>query len=391
MIYVKLIIILLFGLIHSTAHTATKPLISYPHDCKFAAAAGEGKNLYLAWIDNRENDPDLYFRASYDEGISWTKDIKVNRNEDAFCYPPAIIADGTAVHLCWIDFGDEIDGEVRYSRSFDNGATWEEERILIEDANSARFPVLAIEDRNIYLVYQDVKDNIYFKASYNNGDTWEDKLFITQLNFHSCFCYPPAVTIDGTKVLLAYADFIEKKSKSISNIAFVSSNDYGKTWGKETIIVKSTVKGKSYGEISNPSMISSGPGSYHLFWIDKKKWNKEVRLSKEKKSPKRISVICDTKDGIHMAWSGFLGGLSTIFYKKGLINGKHWDKTVKLTSHKSRCHDPVIAKTSSGILHIFWFDEIEDDNSRIYYKRSTDSGDSWCDWDYFIGNMETKK
>jgi hypothetical protein len=147
-------------------------------------------------------------------------------------------------------------------------------------------------------------------------------------------------------------------------------------------------------------MLSDGRLSY-LFWLDKR----NVALGElfyarfdpktakyplagasvypsQKRSPKRPSVVFDGKRNLHFTWASFFGGESIIHY--GAIDpaGNPLKEKQELSSVAGRYHNPVIARTPSGLMHIFWFDEPKDKEkwSTIYLKTSADDGMTWKDW-----------
>jgi Neuraminidase (sialidase) len=50
-----------------------------------------------------------------------------------------------------------------------------------------------------------------------------------------------------------------------------------------------------------------------------------------------------------------------------------------ITTAAGRYQNPTIARTPSGLLHVFWFNKPEDKDepSRIFLKTSTDNGLTW--------------
>lgn len=381
--------------------------ISLAHDAKQPYVASEGSNIYLLWLDNRDGSPNVYFRSSPDEGLSWSNDIRLSSGTNPFCYPPVMAAAGGTIHAAWLDFGEIIDGQVNYARSADGGSSWDKTAILCEDANSARFPSIFTEQKNIFLVWQDAQEKIYFRASHDSGGSWGQTGFITKLNYHSCYCYPPALVSAGKDVYLSYTDCVGKgkdreKGLNTSTLHLRVSTDSGRSWpdGNERVIIKSSAKGKLRGEITNPALVMDKNGTVHLFWIDKhefklgqifhikssdgaKTWSSEKIISAEKKSPKRPSAAIDNEGNIHVTWASFLGGNSMVYYRRGENYGEKWNEPVELSPSDMRYHDPVVACTSSGAVHVFWFDE-SDVYSKIYYARSADSGKTWHSWNYFV-------
>jgi hypothetical protein len=151
------------------------------------------------------------------------------------------------------------------------------------------------------------------------------------------------------------------------------------------------------GEIDNPTMFSDGSRSY-LFWIDKHKVplgevyytgfdsiKRKGRITGKtlypspKRAPKCPSAVFDNNGNLHLAWASFFGSESIVHY--GAINpaGDILKEKMDLTSKVGRFKNPIISRTQSGLLHIFWFDKPKDkkEHATIYLKTSKDNGLTW--------------
>lgn len=389
--------------------------ISMTGNCKYPAIASEGNKICMAWLVSEGRNASIYFRRSMDEGKEWTGARKIS-NENGDCFPPAIAANSGIVHLAWIDYGETIDGEIYYNRSLDGGETWGKNFIIIKDANSARYPLIACGEKNVYLIWQDVENKVYFKASHDQGLTWENEMLLGKVGKHSCYCYPPAISCNGNKLVVVWTDFREDKrgvnilldgfsvfkdnNTMASSIVCRTSSDNGSTWSKEQILSTTKVSKETKDEIDNPVMLSDGSLSY-LFWLDRRdlalgeifyarfdpKAEKCPITGKslyppEKRSPKRPSVVFDKEGNLHFTWASFLGGESIVSYGRIDPAGNTLKEKQDLTTHVGRYHNPIITSTPSGLLHIFWFDEPKDIDkwSRIFLKTSKDNGLTWENW-----------
>jgi Neuraminidase (sialidase) len=386
-------------------------------DCRYPAVAMEGKAMFMAWIVVEGKKANIYFRRSMDEGTTWNSRQKIS-NETGECLPPSIAVNTGVVHVAWIDYGETIDGELYYAQSPDGGDTWEKNLILVKDANSARYPFIICQKSNVYLIWQDVENTIYFKASYNRGKTWENAKLLGRVGTHSCFCFPPAFSVNGKELVVAWSDFRQDKKgfnvrvyglqvykpnkKMVSSIISRTSSDNGHTWSKERVLARCTISREMKDEIDNPIMVSDGSLS-NIFWLDRRnveigelyyaRFNpmeyKGVLPGKNicpspKRSPKRPSVTVDRQGNLHFTWATFFTGKSIIHY--GAIDqaGNILREKRDMTLDVGRYHNPVITSTPSGLLYLFWFNEppiAKDEWSKIFLKISGDNGLTWEDWD----------
>jgi hypothetical protein len=364
------------------------------------------------WLWGENDSSSIYFRRSIDGGISWSTDHCLSIAK-SFPYPPSIEVNAGIVHTAWIDYGVTIDGELYYCRSIDGGNTWEDYKILMEDANSARYPLLMCRDEYVFLVWQDVENRTYFKTSYDRGLTWKKEIILAELGKHSCYCYPPAISVHNDEVSVAWTDVRElrgfrnwikglpifKSGQSgkhvLSTIVRRKSSDAGITWEDEQVLVKAIVAKETQDEIDNPAILSKGAFSY-LFWLDKRNYVLgEIFFSKldfkkdqypidgknlfplERRSPKRPVVVFDSDNYFHLTWASFLGGKSIIYYCQSDLEGNILLEKKNLSSKTGKYHNPMLVKSSSGLIHVFWFDEPKKGWSKIFLKTSRDNGLTW--------------
>jgi hypothetical protein len=385
--------------------------IAMTGDCTYPAVAAEGNSVFMVWLATESRRPALYFRRSIDEGRTWNSARKMS-NENGDCMPPSLAVNSGIVHIAWIDCGEVIDGELYYTRSIDGGETWEKSAIIVGNINSAQYPLIACGGSNVYLIWQDVQTKVFFKASHDQGRTWENEILLGIVGKHSCYCYPPALSVNGNELMVVWNDIKDKKGfnlrlfgfsffhledKRISSIVCRKSSDSGSIWSKEHILTSAGVSKEMKDEIENPTMFSDGSRSY-LFWLDKQNLplgemlysgfdpaTKEGTVTGKplyttpKRSPKCPSVVFDSDRNLHLTWTTSFSGESIVHY--GAIDpaGNILKANKDLTSDVERYQNPVIARTASGLLHIFWFSKPNDkkERARIFLKTSKDNGLTW--------------
>ena len=382
-------------------------------DCRYPAVAVEENSVFLTWLFTEVRPRAVYFQRSIDEGRTWNDARRISR-ENGDCMPPSIAVNSGIIHLAWIDCGEVIDGAMCYTRSFDGGDTWEKERILLDDANSAQYPLISCDGSNVYMIWQDVETKVFVKASHDKGQTWEEEILLGEVGKHSCYCFPPALSVNGNDLIVVWSDFRDEKknlkkkffgfssSKSdvdtrISSVVCRRSNDSGRTWSKEYILTSNRVSKEMTGEIDNPTMFSNGSRLY-LFWLDKHRVPLGEILytgfdpAKEegpiigktlfpdpKRSPRCPSVVFDNNRNLHLTWTSFFGSRSIVHYGAIDPEGNILKEKKNLTSNVERYENPIITRTSSGLLHIFWFSKPVDRKewARIFLKTSSDNGLTW--------------
>lgn len=96
-------------------------------------------------------------------------------------------------------------------------------------------------------------------------------------------------------------------------------------------------------------------------------WNHGNSISPE--------ITVDPDDHIHIVWTDKSPGNDEIYYKKSTDGGNSWT-TKRLTYNSSYSSYTAVTSDSNSHIHLVWEDH-ESGNPEIYYKRSTDGGATW--------------
>jgi hypothetical protein len=141
-----------------------------------------------------------------------------------------------------------------------------------------------------------------------------------------------------------------------------------------------------------PDIAVDSSGNLHVVWTDDTPGNAEIyyrkstnggtswtasqRLSYTPGYSSNPTIAIDSFGNPHAVWWDTTPGVSEIYYKKSTDGGTTWSPTRRLTWTSGWSYDPVIAVDSFGTLHLVWEDWTPM-NPEIYYKKSSDSGDTW--------------
>lgn len=111
----------------------------------------------------------------------------------------------------------------------------------------------------------------------------------------------------------------------------------------------------------------------------KAQWEPDVRLTNDPatSSTSRNNAWCIAASGniVHVVWYDNRDGNYEIYYKRSTNRGESWGPDTRLTTNTASSTDPCIAVSGSAV-HIVWV-EYRDGNNEIYYKRSSDGGITW--------------
>ena len=128
---------------------------------KIAAA---GNNVYIAFTGGSEEDEEVSFTKSTNQGSSFSKVISINNNDD-FSFLGDIAAKGNNVYITWRDSSLDpsfATSHVFFKRSRDNGKSFGS----IKDFGPGARPQLDTISNNVYVVWGNGDGNIAFKARY---------------------------------------------------------------------------------------------------------------------------------------------------------------------------------------------------------------------------------
>ena len=84
----------------------TNPSASYLSYNNAHCLAADGDNLHVVWWDGRDLDREIYYNRSTDNGLTWHQDTRLT-NSSGWSEYPSIAVSGSIVHIVWMDDRDE--------------------------------------------------------------------------------------------------------------------------------------------------------------------------------------------------------------------------------------------------------------------------------------------
>src|ERR1051325_9513309 len=101
----------------------------------------DGSNVHLVWIDYRNGNQEVYYKRSTNSGLSWSSDIRLTNNP-AYTYSPSISVSGLYIHVTWSNYRDG-NFEIYYKRSVDGGISWGADTRLTNNSAPSRSPTIS--------------------------------------------------------------------------------------------------------------------------------------------------------------------------------------------------------------------------------------------------------
>lgn len=161
-------------------------------------------------------------------------------------------------------------------------------------------------------------------------------------------------------------------------------------WGPDVRLTNDPAE--SYTSYNNAWCVAASGDNVYVVWYDGRDgnyeiyykrstdggldWGPDIRLSNGSGDSYAASIAV-WNDNVHVVWHDTRDGNREIYYKQSLDNGETWSDDIRLTTDLAYSWRPSIA-VEGECVHVVWQDE-RSGNSDIYYKVSTDNGNTWSD------------
>ena len=308
----------------------------------------------------------------------WQPDTRLT-NAAGFSTNSDLSSSGSNLHAVWQDTRDG-NGEIFYKRSTNEGLTWESDIQLTNLVSSKSLPSISASGSNIHIVWQDNRNSnaeIYYKRSTDGGSNWDADVRLTN---------NPAVSQDAvTKAEGTAVNVIWRDTRSGNyEIFYKRSTDNGNTWSADTMLTNHTT-----GLASSISLTSTG-SNLHVAWSDSRNsddyeiyykrstnggisWGTDTRLTNELRISETPEITSNSNE-VHVVWTDLRDSNinSEVYYKRSTDNGNTWSADTRLTIYAYAMNPDVML--SGSIVHVTWHTV---SGSEIYYNRSLNSGNSW--------------
>ncbi|TES90667.1 MAG: T9SS type A sorting domain-containing protein, partial [Candidatus Cloacimonadota bacterium] len=327
--------------------------------------------VHVVWFDDRDGNPEIYYKRSTDGGTIWQADTRLT-DDSLASWSPCIVVSGPNVHIVW---GDKCNGniEIYYKHSFNGGITWGLDTRLTSDSALSDIPSMAISDSFVHVVWTDYRDlnfEVYCKHSSDNGTTWGTD---TNLSNDSAFSWYPSIAVSESNIHVVWYDTRDGNAE----IYYKRSTDAGTTWETEIRLTNDDA-GSRY-----PSVAVSG-STVHVAWSDNRDgirpeiyykrstnegitWEADDRLTNDAAWSSRSSLAVSGSN-VHLVWNDDRNGNPEIYYMLSTDDGISWEIETRLTDDSLWSEYPSVAVSGCSI-HVVWQDN-RDGNDEIYYKRN---------------------
>ena len=113
-------------------------------------------------------------------------------------------------------------------------------------------------------------------------------------------------------------------------------------------------------------------------------WGPVVQISTAPNGRAQITaegITTDDSQRIHIVWQDARDGNREIYYRRSSDGGQSWGTETRLTNDTGYSAWPAVATGPGGGVHMVWWDDRDtlygSNIGEVFYKRSTDGGGSW--------------
>jgi len=196
----------------------------------------------------------------------------------------------------------------------------------------------------------------------------------------------PAVAVDSTNTIHVVW---ENNSSSNYELYYKRSTDGGTTWSPAKRLTWTA------GQSICPAVAVDSTNTIHVVWEDstpgsqkpyhKKStdggmtWSAARRLLWNTSWSEDFAMAIDSSDKIHLAWDDDSAGNFEVYYRRSTDGGDTWSKAQRLTCTSSDSGGPSIATDSDNVVHVVWLYFVPENyfSFELFYRRSEDGGTTW--------------
>ena len=189
-----------------------------------------GNNVYITWNDNVLGNPEIFFRASDNNGKTFDPTIQLSNGTAFSSYSQIAAVEtfyGNFVYVVWNDFSGTSNSKVLFRASDNNGKTFDP-AIQLRDTEGIPMPQIAAFDDHVYVVWKGGINYIFFQASDNNGKTFSPAIDLRPTQGSAD---EPKIAAVSENVYVAWRTL--SAGAGYSDIYFKSSEDNGQRWGPQ--------------------------------------------------------------------------------------------------------------------------------------------------------------
>ncbi len=294
-----------------------------------------GNNIYVLWIDDSSGSRDVYFKKSSDNGCTFNRTMNLGIEEGGSLDPKMAIS-GNNIHIIWEQTPGN-NGAVFFTRSTDNGASFETVKNLGNNTGFNGFPQIDTSGNNVYVVWHDASKGINFARSTDNGASFET---VKNLGNNTGFNGFPQIDTSGNNVYVVWTNNFQEK---YGQTYFTRSTDNGASFDTPFTI---EVKDHEVGSMVFSPQITANPSNDSVYLV----WH----------------------SGRVVEHSYVKALISDVYFTRSTDNGASFGETTNLSNYSGWSVDPQIAVSQDNNVYVIWTNNATGNEEILFKKKIND-------------------
>jgi hypothetical protein len=162
-------------------------------------------NVYVVWVDYTPGNYDIFFRASKDNGSSFSNAVELSTIA-ALSDLPHIAASGSNVYVVWDDYNLAEGLDIFLRASTDNGSSFGNAINLGRNTGYSISTPIAVSGSNVYVVSSIGNIDIFLKTSKDNGANFGNAVNLSSNQGGSS---DPNIAVSGSNVYVVWEDYAD--------------------------------------------------------------------------------------------------------------------------------------------------------------------------------------
>jgi len=168
-------------------------------------------SIWVVWASDRTGGYDLYYKISFDGGLTWSIANRLTTNSTYDKLPSIFQTSDGNVWVVWSSNNEQEEYEIFYKTY--NGSSWSNETQLTASPNDIDTDPTILEtlSETILIFWSSrgtgpsaVTDDLYYKYSSDNGAAWSDRILFTKDSIQYDDTWPTVMQARDTKVWVAW-------------------------------------------------------------------------------------------------------------------------------------------------------------------------------------------
>ena len=302
---------------------------------QFPQTAASGNYVYVVWQDDVSGRPEVYFRASNNNGTSFGSVAELSSGS-GWAENPQVVAAASSVYVVWSD--NSTANFKTYVRASSNyGASFAPQINLGTTARvDENYLDVAATGNNVYAIWVEAAHTptVYFRASADHGSSFASPV---SLSGSSGTPFPPQIAVSGSSVSIAWRQNVATGN---DDVFFDTSSNNGTSFLYSPTAALNL--SNNAGESFDPAIAASGSNVY-VAWPDN---------------------------------TGFSSTNYHIFLRASTNAGTGFSSTVALSNDTGISLEPELAASGSSV-YVIWQDSFYGSGD-VLFRDSSNAGASFA-------------